>query len=65
MGLGQRAVEFAEEVLDRVFVGWTQPFGPVTFEIFGRLDGTIDAVADYFHHHMNLMADLVGLPATD
>ncbi|MEU1209146.1 TetR/AcrR family transcriptional regulator [Nocardia sp. NPDC005825] len=61
----QQSADLPEEVLDRVFVSWTQLFGLVTFEIFGRLDGTIDAVTDYFHHHMNLMADLVGLPATD
>lgn len=61
----QQSTDLPEEVLDRVFVGWTQLFGLVTFEIFGRLDGTIEAVADYFHHHMNLMADLVGLPTTD
>ncbi|MET8874690.1 WHG domain-containing protein [Nocardia sp. NPDC004604] len=52
-----------EEVLDRVFLGWTQLFGLVTFEIFGRLDGTITAVGDYFEHQMNLIADLIGLPA--
>ncbi|MFB7716015.1 TetR/AcrR family transcriptional regulator [Nocardia sp. NPDC056100] len=52
----------SEEVLDRVFLGWTQLFGLVTFEIFGRLGGTINAVADYFDHQMNLMADLIGLP---
>ncbi|WP_433592035.1 TetR/AcrR family transcriptional regulator [Nocardia sp. CA-145437] len=61
----QQSADLPEEALDRVFVGWTQLFGLVTFEIFGRLDGTIEAVADYFHHHMNLMADLVGLPTTD
>ncbi|WP_327111981.1 TetR/AcrR family transcriptional regulator [Nocardia sp. NBC_01730] len=57
----QQASDLPEEVLDRVFVGWTQLFGLVTFEIFGRLDGTIEARAGYFEHHMNLMADLVGL----
>ncbi|MFE3058953.1 TetR/AcrR family transcriptional regulator [Nocardia sp. NPDC059239] len=59
----QQSSDLPEEVLDRVFLAWTQLFGLVTFEIFGRLDGTIEAVADYFTHHMNLMADLVGLPA--
>ncbi|GAB2453456.1 TetR/AcrR family transcriptional regulator [Nocardia tengchongensis] len=63
--IDQQSSDLPEEVLDRVFLGWTQLFGLVTFEIFGRLDGTIEAVADYFHHHMNLMADLVGLPAAD
>ncbi|MCP2315707.1 transcriptional regulator, TetR family [Nocardia amikacinitolerans] len=53
-----------EDVLDRVFAGWTQLFGLINFEIFGRLDGTIEARAEYFTHHMTLMADLVGLPDT-
>ncbi|MFE3226793.1 TetR-like C-terminal domain-containing protein [Nocardia sp. NPDC059228] len=59
----QQSSDLPDDVLDRVFLAWTQLFGLITFEIFGRLDGTIEAVADYFTHHMNLMADLVGLPA--
>lgn len=58
----QQSSELDEEVLDRVFAGWTHLFGLLDFEIFGRLDKLIDARADYFTHHMNLMADLVGLP---
>lgn len=53
-----------EDILDRVFLGWTQLFGLLTFEIFGRLDGTIAAVPDYFDHQMNLIADLVGFAPT-
>ncbi|MGW4247034.1 TetR/AcrR family transcriptional regulator [Nocardia sp. NPDC004722] len=55
---------FPEEVLDRVFLAWTQLFGLITFEIFGRFDGTITALPTYFTHQMTLMADLVGLPAS-
>ncbi|BDU00516.1 MULTISPECIES: TetR/AcrR family transcriptional regulator [Nocardia] len=58
----QQSSDLPEDVLDRVFVGWTQLFGLINFEIFGRLHGLIDARADYFGHHMNVMADLVGLP---
>ncbi|WP_043723777.1 TetR/AcrR family transcriptional regulator [Nocardia asiatica] len=54
--------DMPEDVLDRVFAGWTQLFGLISFELFGRLNGTIDARDEYFHHHMNVMADLVGLP---
>ncbi|MEV0297614.1 WHG domain-containing protein [Nocardia sp. NPDC050710] len=54
--------DLSEETLGRVFTSWTQLFGSVSFEIFGRLEGTIEARADYFDHQMNLMADLVGLP---
>ncbi|MEU2124884.1 TetR/AcrR family transcriptional regulator [Nocardia niwae] len=58
----QQSSDLPEDVLDRVFVGWTQLFGLINFEVFGRLHGLVDARADYFGHHMNVMADLVGLP---
>ncbi|MEV6320678.1 TetR/AcrR family transcriptional regulator [Nocardia sp. NPDC051787] len=58
----QQSSDLPEEVLDRVFVAWTHLFGLLNFEIFGRLDTIIEARAEYFAHHMNLMADLVGLP---
>ncbi|MEU5762084.1 TetR/AcrR family transcriptional regulator [Nocardia sp. NPDC047648] len=58
----QQSSDLPEDVLDRVFVAWTQLFGLLNFEIFGRLNGIIDARADYFAHHMNVLADLVGLP---
>jgi AcrR family transcriptional regulator len=51
-----------EELLDRVFAGWTQLFGLINFEVFGRMDDLVHARADYFGHHMALMADLAGIP---
>ncbi|MFD4440008.1 TetR/AcrR family transcriptional regulator [Nocardia sp. NPDC058519] len=60
--IDQHPGDLPAERLDLVFVGWTQLFGLVNFEVFGRLNDTIDARAEYFDHHMNLMADLVGLP---
>jgi AcrR family transcriptional regulator len=60
--IDERTGDMPEERLDRVFVGWTHLFGLVNFELFGRLNGTIEARADYFDHHMSLMADLVGIP---
>ncbi|HEX4701831.1 MAG TPA: TetR/AcrR family transcriptional regulator [Pseudonocardiaceae bacterium] len=53
-----------EELLNRVFVGWTHLFGLVSFEVFGRLTDMVDARRDYFEHHMTLMAGLAGLPLT-
>ncbi|MFI1915382.1 TetR/AcrR family transcriptional regulator [Nocardia sp. NPDC020380] len=61
--IAQRDSDLPEEVLDRVFLGWTQLFGLITFEIFGRLEGTVTARAEYFEHQMSLIADLIGLPA--
>lgn len=58
----QHPRDLPEERLDRVFVGWTHLFGLINFEVFGRLDGTIEARAEYFDYHMALMADLAGVP---
>jgi hypothetical protein len=44
--------------------GWTQLFGLVSFEVFGRPDGVIAARAEYFEHQLGLLADLAGLPAS-
>jgi AcrR family transcriptional regulator len=54
--------EFPEELLDRVLAAWIQLFGLVCFEVFGRLNDMIQARAEYFDHHMSLMADLAGVP---
>ncbi|WP_218105119.1 TetR-like C-terminal domain-containing protein [Micromonospora rhizosphaerae] len=60
--IDQHPGDLPEERLDRVFVGWTHLFGLINFEVFGRLDGTIETRAEYFDHHMALMADLAGVP---
>ena len=50
-----------EEVIAVAFGVWTQLFGLVTFEVFGRLDGLIETREAYFEHQMLVMADLAGL----
>lgn len=57
-------MDIGEARLTRVFAGWTQLFGLISFEVFGRLDDTISARAAYFEHQSALMAELVGLPPT-
>jgi len=52
----------SEELLERVFAGWTHLFGLASFEVFGRLEGTIEARREYVDHQMGRRADLVGLP---
>ncbi|KDO08705.1 TetR family transcriptional regulator [Amycolatopsis mediterranei] len=54
--------DLPEERLDRVLLAWTHLFGQVGFEVFHRLDDMISARADYFEHHMALLAELAGLP---
>lgn len=41
---------------------WTQLFGLVGFEVFGRLDDLFEDPAGHFDHQMQTMADLAGLP---
>ncbi|MGA6164972.1 TetR/AcrR family transcriptional regulator [Amycolatopsis magusensis] len=60
--LGERPGAAAEEQLDRVFAAWTQLFGLLSFEVFGRMNDLISARTEYFDHHVGLMADLAGLP---
>jgi AcrR family transcriptional regulator len=43
-------------------IGWTQLFGAVSFELFGRLNNAIADFEAYFTHQMTVMADLIGLP---
>ncbi|MFD5320731.1 TetR/AcrR family transcriptional regulator [Streptomyces sp. NPDC127098] len=52
-------------VLAMALTLWTQLFGLVTFECFGRLDGMIDARHEYFDHQVRVMADLAGLGLPD
>jgi AcrR family transcriptional regulator len=59
---GQPATALSEEQLARGFAGWTQLFGLVSFEAFGRLQQIIEDREPYFDHQMRLMADLMGLP---
>lgn len=61
--IAEREGTFAAENLDRILVAWTHLYGVLNFEVFGRLDDMIDARADYFDHHLLLMADLAGIPA--
>jgi AcrR family transcriptional regulator len=49
-------------VLARGMAGWTQLFGLISFELFGRLEQAVSHRAEYFDHQIDLMADLIGLP---
>lgn len=60
--IDRHPADLTAEQLDRVFAGWTHLFGLISFEVFGRLDGTIEACVEFFDHHMALMADLAGVP---
>ncbi|HET9167903.1 MAG TPA: TetR/AcrR family transcriptional regulator [Actinospica sp.] len=50
-----------EDVLAFAFMLWTQLFGLVNFEAFGRLDLLIEERREYFEHQVAVLADLAGL----
>lgn len=50
-----------EALLARGMAGWTQLFGLISFELFGRLNGAIEDRDAYFDHQTAVMADLIGL----
>jgi AcrR family transcriptional regulator len=48
-------------IMARGMIVWTQLFGAVSFELFGRLNGVIDDRRAWFDHQVTSMARLVGL----
>ena len=52
----------ADRALLAGLAGWSQLFGLVSFEVFGRLADMFEDPAAHFDHQMRTMADLAGLP---
>lgn len=48
-------------VLARGMMAWTEVFGAISFELFGRLTGAITDYDAWFEHQMRTMAGFVGL----
>jgi len=62
----RRIAEVAAEGVDapamaRGLIAWTELFGALSFELFGRLDNTIDERDDWFDHQMRAMVEWIGL----
>jgi len=52
-----------DELMLAGMTGWIQLFGTISFELFGQFNNVIEARAEFFDLQMELMADLIGLPA--
>jgi hypothetical protein len=52
----------SDRVALAALAAWTQLFGLVSFEVFGRLDEMFAHRAEHFDHQMQAMADAAGLP---
>jgi hypothetical protein len=46
----------------RGLIAWTEIFGALSFELFGRLNNTIDERDAWFDHQMRTMVEFIGLP---
>jgi AcrR family transcriptional regulator len=62
--VAQYAPELPQAVVARVMVAWTQLFGMVSFELFGRLSGPAQPEEEFFGYAVEQMADFLGLPQT-
>ncbi len=60
--IAQVAVGVSEQVAARALMAWTELFGAISFELFGRLKNTIDEREAWFNYQVRAMAALVGLP---
>ncbi|WBB72812.1 TetR/AcrR family transcriptional regulator [Micromonospora sp. WMMD1128] len=58
----QTGMALPPALMARGMAGWTQLFGLISFELFGRINRALPHRDDYFDHQVGLMADLIGLP---
>jgi Tetracyclin repressor-like, C-terminal domain len=49
------------ELLAGPTIAWIHLYGAVSFELFGQLNGVIEAREEYFDYQMRLLADTAGL----
>lgn len=49
------------EVMARGLIAWTELFGAINFELFGRIDNVIDERDEWFDYQARAMARFVGL----
>jgi AcrR family transcriptional regulator len=52
-----------EQAMARGLIAWTELFGALSFELFGRLNNTIDERDAWFDHQMRAMVEWIGLPS--
>jgi AcrR family transcriptional regulator len=51
----------SEAVMARGLIAWTEIFGAVSFELFGRFNNTITDLETWFDHQARVMAAFLGL----
>jgi AcrR family transcriptional regulator len=51
-----------EAVMARALIAWTELFGALSFELFGRFKNTITDLSTWYEHQSEEMATYLGLP---
>jgi AcrR family transcriptional regulator len=57
----QVGADVGSPTMARGLIAWTEIFGAISFELFGRINNTIEARDDWFRHQALAMADFIGL----
>lgn len=55
------APDVGDEVMVRALIAWTELFGALSFELFGRFQNTITDLATWFDHQARVMARFIGI----
>ena len=55
------AAKISAPVMARALIAWTELFGAINFELFGRLNNTIDERDDWYDYQAQAMATFIGL----
>jgi len=56
------APSISEAVMARALIAWTELFGAISFELFGRFNNTIADLETWYEHQAHDMARFLGLP---
>ena len=51
-----------EAIMARALIAWTELFGALSFELFGRFKNTIMDLSTWYEHQAEEMATFIGLP---
>lgn len=57
----QLGAKVSAPVMARGMIAWTQLYGAISFELFGRIDNTIDERDAWFDYQARAMATFIGL----
>jgi AcrR family transcriptional regulator len=55
------AAGVSEQVMARALIAWTEVFGAISFDLFGRLNNVIEERDAWFDHQVRAMAAFIGI----